>query len=318
MLGTFVISLDFELLWGVRDHATRQSYGDSILGARYAIPYILDLFDKHEISATWATVGFVFCRNRDELMESLPPTALRPSYSSPELSSYAYLDEVGADERTDPYFFGASLVDKIQQTPRQEIATHTLSHYYCLEDGQTLEQFEADLDAAIAVATRHDIALRSIVFPRNQYDSGHVDICRRHGITRFRGTPRQWVYQAAPGAEQTLMRRAGRLLDAHTGLLGDTSFALYDTEGGDVPASQFFRPRNGKLAMFHPLHRHAIRRGMTHAARTGRGYHLWWHPHNFGRDMQANLDALENIIGHYSSLRDNFGMVSCTMAEATK
>lgn len=34
MSGQFVISLDFELLWGVRDHSDKHAYGQNILGAR--------------------------------------------------------------------------------------------------------------------------------------------------------------------------------------------------------------------------------------------------------------------------------------------
>jgi hypothetical protein len=40
MSGEFVISLDFELMWGVRDHATRDTYGANVLGGREAIPRI--------------------------------------------------------------------------------------------------------------------------------------------------------------------------------------------------------------------------------------------------------------------------------------
>ena len=47
MPGQLIISLDFELLWGVRDHADRASYGDNIIGAREAIPHILELFYSH-------------------------------------------------------------------------------------------------------------------------------------------------------------------------------------------------------------------------------------------------------------------------------
>ena len=46
MPGQLIISLDFELLWGVRDHADRASYGGNIIGAREAIPHILELFDS--------------------------------------------------------------------------------------------------------------------------------------------------------------------------------------------------------------------------------------------------------------------------------
>ena len=37
MSGSFVISLDFELMWGVRDHRSIADYGDAVLGGREAI-----------------------------------------------------------------------------------------------------------------------------------------------------------------------------------------------------------------------------------------------------------------------------------------
>ncbi len=57
--GTLVISLDFELNWGVHDVFTQEQYGENILGAREAIPKILDLFMEYDIHATWATVGML-------------------------------------------------------------------------------------------------------------------------------------------------------------------------------------------------------------------------------------------------------------------
>src|SRR5262245_27879839 len=61
--GTFVISLDYELMWGVRDHATRESYGSNVLGGREAIPVMLELFEKRNIQATWAIVGALLCES---------------------------------------------------------------------------------------------------------------------------------------------------------------------------------------------------------------------------------------------------------------
>ena len=217
MAGQFVISLDFELLWGVRDHADQTSYGANVLGGRQAIPYILDLFAKYEISATWATVGFLFCENRDELMDILPAPELRPAYDNKALSNYSYLSEVGADETADPYYFAPSLIRQIADTPRQEIATHTLCHFYCLEDGASEAAFEADLSAALALANRRGIQLRSIVFPRNQYRPEHLAICRRLGIEAYRGNPSAWAYRPTKGAGQTPLRRALRLADAQAG-----------------------------------------------------------------------------------------------------
>src|SRR3546814_10818209 len=55
--GALVISLDLELMWGMRDHATTRDYGHRVLGEREAIPAMLELFEKSGIHATWATVG---------------------------------------------------------------------------------------------------------------------------------------------------------------------------------------------------------------------------------------------------------------------
>src|ERR1700686_2907278 len=46
--GAFVISLDFELHWGVRDHERPNGpYGPNLLGARKAIPRLLELFERY-------------------------------------------------------------------------------------------------------------------------------------------------------------------------------------------------------------------------------------------------------------------------------
>ena len=78
-LGNFVISLDFELMWGVRDHATRESYGRNVLGGRQAVAAMLDLFHKRGISATWATVGALLCESKDELIARIKHTAVSRS-----------------------------------------------------------------------------------------------------------------------------------------------------------------------------------------------------------------------------------------------
>src|SRR6187402_3567822 len=128
----FTISLDFELMWGVRDHRTIDDYGQNILGARKAIGEMLKLFDKYDIHVTWATVGLLFYDDKKTLLGDLP-TKL-PSYTKQVYSPYPSLDGIGENEQSDPYHFGLSLIKQIQAVPFQEISTHTYSHYYCLEE----------------------------------------------------------------------------------------------------------------------------------------------------------------------------------------
>jgi hypothetical protein len=56
---SLIISLDFELFWGVRDKRTIGNYGRNILGVREALPAMLALFRDYGIRATWATVGLL-------------------------------------------------------------------------------------------------------------------------------------------------------------------------------------------------------------------------------------------------------------------
>ena len=76
--GALVISLDFELHWGVRDHVAR---GDALYQrlpeARRAVEDMVTLFRERRIRATWATVGFLFASNRRELEAHVAESATR-------------------------------------------------------------------------------------------------------------------------------------------------------------------------------------------------------------------------------------------------
>ncbi len=52
---------------------------------------------------------------------------------------------------------------------------------------------------------------------------------------------------------------------------------------------------------------------MTYAAKNNQVYHLWWHPHNFGNDLENNFKSLEKIIKHYSFLNKMYGFESKNM-----
>ena len=138
---------------------------------------------------------------------------------------------------------------------------------------------------------------------------------RASGITAWRGNPHSWAYRATDGAGQTLARRGLRLVDAHSGILGAQTYVPETGAFRNVPASQFLRPRAGRLAPLHPAHVATILRGMTRAAQTGRGYHLWWHPHNFGLNTVENMAVLTQIVDHFHRLHEEHGMVSRAMGE---
>ena len=313
--GKFIISLDFELMWGVRDKRTIANYGDAIIGARTVLETMLQLFENHNIRATFATVGFLFHKTKRDLIENLPD--LKPSYSNSNLSPYTDLDTFLGD-KNDNYYFAHSLIEKIKLKNTHEIATHTYCHYYCLEPGQTVEQFEIDLNFAIKVAKDNSIQLKTIVFPRNQYNQDYLEICRKNGITSYRGSEYSPIYKSSNREGQTLFIRALRLLDTYINITGHNCYRfdkVNESTLHNIPSSRFLRPYSKKFRFFEQFKFLRIKNAMTYAAKKGLVYHLWWHPHNFGRNTIKNIYLLEKILNHYDFLNAKYKFESLTMNE---
>lgn len=312
--GVFTVSLDFELYWGVRDNRSLAQYRENLDGVRQAIPAMLEAFRAHGIHATWATVGFLFCRDAEELRRSLPGRL--PHYRDQVLSPYRYIER--ASELTPAYHFAPELIELIRQYPHQEIASHTFSHYLCLERGQSSAEFESDLHAAVTVARRRGIALKSLVPPKNQWNAAYREVLTRQGIQCYRGNERGWLYRPCEDAEESRLQRALRLLDAYVNLTGQHTHALDDGPAEppfDFPASRFLRPWSARLAPLEGLRLARIRQAMNDAARRHRLFHLWWHPHNFGTHTAKNLEFLHRVLEHYERLHASHDLQSLNMGE---
>jgi peptidoglycan/xylan/chitin deacetylase (PgdA/CDA1 family) len=313
--GALVISLDFELIWGVRDRpGAAIEYGSNLLGARKAVPRLLELFDEFSVAATWATVGFLFAESREELGR-LKPASL-PGYEDPRLGPYG--EAVGESEEDDPLHFAPSLIRLIQATPDQEIATHTYSHYYCGEAGQDRRAFREDLRSAVRAAEKFGVVIRSIVFPRNQHNPSYDEVLTEFGVHAYRGNPTSslWSFSDARSSRSPL-KRAGRLIDTYIGTdPGTVPWSEVPKPNGlsDVRASCFLPPIRSSMRSLEPIRLRRMRRRVESAARSGTIVHIWWHPHNFGVNQDENFGFLRSVLEEYSRCREEYGMQSLTMA----
>jgi hypothetical protein len=299
----------------VRETRTVESYGANILGVRAAIPQMLDLFEAHGVKATWATVGMVLFDRKSDLLDALPE--IRPTYDNVRLDPYPSLAQVGESEASDPFHFGLSLARTIVEHEGMELASHTFSHYFALEPGQTREQFAADLDASLRATEALSERPRSLVFPRNQVNPAYLDVCRDAGFVALRGTEGGRIHRPSASSGNTPLRRAARLADAYLPLSGSNASAPHEESGlVDLPSSRFLRPYSPALRYLDWLRLRRITSAMETAARTGRTYHLWWHPHNFGTETAKNLDVLRVILRTFQELNARYGMQSQTMAQA--
>lgn len=313
MPGTLIVSLDFELFWGMLDVCPLEKYQANVLGGRKAIPKLLELFGKHGIHATWAAVGFLFAENYEEVCRYFP--ADKPGYANGDLNPYPEFDKIGKTEEDAPCFFGPSLLKQIAAVPGQEIGSHTFCHYYCREEGQTPEQFAADLAAAKAIANDHGYDLTSVILPRNQCEPEYTEILRQTGFTAYRDEENDWIYNKVKSG---LLFKVLRTLDMYLPLTGQGGYTP-KCEGGiwNLTGSRMYRPIKPFLPL-EGLKICRIKRQMLHAAKNGLTFHLWWHPHNVGVRTEEHLKQLEEIFSYYEELKETYGMRCLNMREAAE
>ncbi len=311
--GNLIISLDFELLWGVFDVVDYEERRKYFENTRQVIPQILDLFNSYNIKATWATVGMLFNENWEEWNKNKPD--LLPKYKNRTLSAYQFGDSI-QDQNTEDLCFAPNLIKLIQKTPGQEIGTHTYSHYYCMEPGQDIETFKADLDMAVKLAGNMDISMKSLVFPRNQIREEYLEVCYKTGISNVRSNPSAWYWKdASSNALSTKLARTG---DAYLPL-GKKSYSgdkliFQSNKAMQQKASRFLRPVEGN-SQLRKLKMNRILSEMTYAAKNKEVYHLWWHPHNFGDQPGESLKDLKILLDNFQMLHKMYNFRSASMGD---
>jgi len=315
--GIFTISLDFELYWGVRDKRKLSTYSENLLNIRRIVQELLDVFDEYNVHTTWGIVGFLFFSNFGKLKQNIPDKL--PNYTNTNLSPYSYIN--GLDKVEDRYHFAPDLIHLICQYDNQEIGTHTFSHYYCLEDGQSIDEFRADICSAINIANKKGIKIKSLIFPRNQLNKDYLKVLRELGIKCYRGNEKSWMFSTInEKGIRHMLRRALRLIDAYLNISGYNCYTLDEIWRSSeilfsIPSSRFLRPVSKKLVFFERLRIGRIKNAMTYAAKNKKIFHLWWHPHNFGVNTRQNMLFLRGVLDHFKELRYKYGMYSLNMGE---
>ncbi len=316
--GALVISLDFELYWGIGDHINYDNYGTYFDNTLEAIPAILSLFSKHKIHCTWATVGMLWNESWEEWLKNIPKKC--PEYVNQKLSNYLLKEKITFDNVYTKHFFALDLIKSIKATQGQEIGTHTYSHYYCNEESRNLEAFNKDLKRASQIALKTMTELESLVLPRNQFIEEILDTIKANNIKSVRTNPDIWYWHLVNQNKKT--SRIARLVDSYSSLFMVKSYPWHHIElRREVllqPASRFLRPIHKNIPFLNKLRINRIKKEMTYAAKNNEVYHLWWHPHNFAIDKENAIKELLDIIMHFQKLKKDFNFTSYNMKEIFK
>lgn len=294
----FTISLDTELVWGlIHTPGTRfKEYVDLLLKdetkCRGAIDFLLGVFEKYNIPATWAICGHLFldhCQKENGVLHK----------DMPRFKDGWYDCDPGTDIYRDPLYYGKDIIEKIMSSRiEHEIGYHSFSHIDFSQCSR--EVAEAEIRKGIELANEFGIPFKSFVFPWNNV--GHLDILKKYGFLIYRSPePRRF-----DPAQNFVMRRVNGVID----LLLAPSIELTRKQGiWEVAGSMDFWERQYPF-MILPRAKLGIRR----VIRTGKIFHLTIHP--FMMVLCSPLmHKLDKFLAFVSSKRDNGELEVVTMSK---
>lgn len=255
--AVFTLSLDFELAWGTLDRDKDSFYRPICRREReQAITRLLDLFARYDICATWATVGAMFEPGADDLLHA------------------------------------PDLIEEIQRCRvTQEIGSHTYNHPVMTKVSR--EEAECQFERSLMASARFGVRPKTIVFPRNQI--AHVDAAKAYGFTCYRAPEPRWYCQEG---ERGAAKRFGHLADVLTAATPPAVMPYLDEHGMvAIPGSMLYTPSFGvRRHIPVSLRVKRAKRGLGEAVRTGRMFHLWFHPTDIVIGMDDMLGGLEQIL----------------------
>lgn len=295
--GAFILSLDFELIWGTLDLFGPAGFQRACKIERAVVlERLVELLNEYEIPATWCVLGHLFLEGCD----GRHPEIVRPSHEWVKGDWFG--EDPGGTEETAPAFFGRSLIQMIRACPTpQEIGGHSFSHVIFGDPGCSAAAAESDVKASVDAARAMGLELRSFAFPRNRV--GHLDALRRHGFQVYRGPGPLWYEQEGnPG----LRGRCAHLADVFTAAAPPTVLPILDPSGlWNVPGSMIYFPSHGLRGLV-PMWLRVKRaiKGLEAAAREKRIFHLWFHPTNLADHTEAMFAGLRSILAHAAALRE--------------
>ena len=311
--ATFVISLDVELLCGiVNDPESKFKKRDiNILlndntRERGCIDALLNLFEKHNIPATWAVVGHLFLDHCERELGI-------PHIDMPRFKEDWYSFDPCSDVQKDPLYYGKDIVERILKNQiKHEIGYHSFSHVVFSECSREVAEAEAKMSDKFA--KEFGITIESFVFPENKV--GHVDVLKKNGFKIYRGENGILFPMASGFCKTPLSTRA---YDTRNNILIRTIYRgmrkliappvepKWMDGIWEIQSSMFFCDPQIKFSV---LPRAKI--GLYRTIRSKKIFHVFLHPYNLL--LYPSLkDDLDNFLAIVAKKRDEGKIVVLTM-----
>ena len=284
--GQLIISIDLEFAWGVWDRLTPEDLRFAAEQERPICASLVELFNRHEIPATWAIVA-------------------------------ALLDETSAaaQQGDKQCWYAPDVIEQIANAKsRHEIGSHGGRHRYF--DIMTASQAREDLEFAREQHRAHALPFDTFVFPRNSV--GHLKILRSAGLHTFRGPDRGWFMIASAAGH--MAGRTANLADKLLPIPPTPVTARQNDEGLiDIPGSMLLLGRNSvRRFVLAAVTRSKLATGLARARDSKGIFHLWFHPSNFYYRRDEQLATLAWFLEQAAQQASRGDIEILTMGECAR
>jgi hypothetical protein len=274
--GSFIISIDLELAWGVWDKLNSQSIQKIIEYERKICSNLIKIFDENEIPVTWAVVA-------------------------------ALLDSKNKmiTDQNQKAWYAPDILEKILNSKMKHlIASHSYNHKEF--DKCSKEQIDQDFEKSIHFFKLININPDVFVFPRNQVF--HLDILKKYKFKTYRSVDKSWYKKVYMFNKQ--LGKISNLIDKIIPIKTNSVKPSVDKFGlTEMPTSILLLSKNGvrSLATNYSMFK-KIKDGIDLAINRNECFHVWFHPSNFYFKTEKQFDLLKKTI-EYVNFKRQQGLI---------
>jgi peptidoglycan/xylan/chitin deacetylase (PgdA/CDA1 family) len=270
--GSFSISIDLELAWGVWDKIENNYLNNAINLERQIIVKLLKLFDIYNIPVSWATVAALL-DNKNRMINIGDKNA----------------------------WYAPDIIDKIINSKTKHlIASHSYAHPNFRESSEDtiIEDFEKSEYFFKTINIQPNV----LVFPRNQI--AHLPVLNKFNYKFYRSLDKSWYKKVSEFNK--LLGKFSNICDKVFPFRSNSIKPKIHSNGLiEIPSSILLMSRNGfKFAVTNTNMYYKIKNGIELAIENKECFHIWFHPSNFYFKSHKQFDLLKKILIFVNSKKE--------------
>lgn len=292
--ASFLLSLDCELLWGIRDYGGLRKYPYLSNGFDTYYQSLLKSLNTYKVRASFAFVGAMALSYEEFAKISV--------HNLNSLYRRRHSEILQSTQANKELWFQPDIVKKVCNAKLQhEIASHSLTHlrFDAVSMDEDVAAFEMESSHSILHSLNKNVS--SFIFPEN---------CIKY-LSQFKKSPYK-IYRAKDETwyHKSSMRRALHFLDQSLPIAPKGVHLDKDGHGNlCIPGSTMFFPYDGVRSIIPDSVRfQKMKEGIDRAIREKKTFHLWFHPWNLGASERMR-DVFDKTL-HYVSEKREAGLLN--------